>query len=81
MEEYAGAAFIPVIVGIVEVLKRIGLKDRFAPITSIIIGIVLGILYGNEGDIKKGVLQGVYFGLAATGLYSGTKNVVGEIRR
>jgi len=81
MGEYAGVAFIPVVIGIVEVLKKVGLKDKFAPIASIFLGIVLGILYGAEGEIKKGVLQGIYFGLSASGLYSGTKNIVEEVKK
>ncbi len=81
MAEYAGIAFIPIVIGIVEVLKRVGLKDKFAPVASIILGVVLGILYGSDGDIKKGVLQGIYFGLSASGLYSGTKNIVEEIKK
>lgn len=80
MGEYAGVAFIPIIVGIVEVLKRLGLKDRYAPIASLILGLILAIIYAAEGDFKKGLLQGIYFGLAASGLYSGVKNVTEEIK-
>lgn len=80
MQEYAGIAFIPIIVGIVEILKRLGLKEKYAPLASLACGLILAVIYASEGSLKKGILQGIYFGLSACGLYSGAKNVSEEIR-
>ncbi len=72
--EYAGIAVIPLLIGILEVLKKVGLKEKYVPAVSVLLGIVIGIgLFGN-GDIRAGVVQGIFIGLSAVGLYSGTKN-------
>ena len=75
IKEFAGVAFIPVIVGIVEVLKKIGITEKLAPLISLILGVIFGILYASEGNYKQGVLLGIYFGLSASGLYSGVKEL------
>ncbi|WP_026486765.1 hypothetical protein [Caldanaerobius polysaccharolyticus] len=67
---------IPLIVGVVEVLKRLGLPEKWSALASAIIGIIIGIFYIAPGDILKGILEGLAIGLAATGLYSGTKNTI-----
>ncbi|OZV11300.1 hypothetical protein CIW83_15075 [Tissierella sp. P1] len=72
--EYAGIAIIPLLIGILEVLKKVGLKEKYVPAISVSLGIVIGIgLFGN-GDTKAGLVQGIFIGLSAVGLYSGTKN-------
>ncbi len=72
--EYAGIAIIPLLIGILEVLKKVGLKEKYVPVASVLLGIVIGIgLFGN-GDIRAGLVQGIFIGLSAVGLYSGTKN-------
>lgn len=67
---------VPLIVGVVEVFKMAGLPNRFVPLSSLVIGIVIGILYLGDGNILKGSLIGTSLGLSAVGLYSGTKNVM-----
>jgi len=67
-------AIIPLIVGIVELLKQVGLPSKFAALVSVILGIVIGMVYLSPDDIKKGILVGLALGLAASGLYSGTKS-------
>lgn len=72
--EYRGIAIIPLLIGILEVLKKVGLKEKYVPVASVLLGIVIGIgLFGN-GDIRAGLVQGIFIGLSAVGLYSGTKN-------
>lgn len=73
-------AIIPFIVGVVELLKEIGLPSKFAAIVSAVIGIIIGIVYLSPDDIKRGVLVGLALGLAASGLYSGTKSTVDGLR-
>lgn len=76
MMEYYEIAIIPLIIGLVEVLKRIGLPKKLTPLASLILGIAAGIYYIYPEDIKKGILIGVMVGLSASGLYSGTKNTI-----
>lgn len=73
MEIY-DVAIIPLIVGVVELLKMLGLPAKFAATAATALGIVVGIIYIAPGDIAKGVLVGLSLGLAASGLYSGVKN-------
>lgn len=79
MEIY-NVAIIPLIVGITELLKMLGLPAKFAAVAAVVLGVVIGIIYVAPGDIAKGVLVGLSLGLAASGLYSGVKNTNEGIR-
>ncbi|WMM23658.1 phage holin family protein [Tissierella sp. MB52-C2] len=74
--EYGGIAIIPLLIGILEVFKRVGLKDKYIPVVSVVLGVVIGIGLFGDGDIKIGLVQGIFIGLSAVGLYSGTKNTL-----
>lgn len=76
MMEYSGIGIIPLLIGILEVLKQIGLRDKLVPLTSLILGIVIGVSFISPVDIKAGIVQGIYIGLSAVGLYSGAKNIL-----
>ncbi|MFZ5352914.1 MAG: hypothetical protein ACOZCL_09345 [Bacillota bacterium] len=67
---------IPIIIAAVELMKGLGLPKKFSAIVSLFLGVLAGILYFNNDDIKRGILNGIIFGLTASGLYSGTKNTV-----
>ena len=75
-----GIAVIPLIIGLVQALKGIGLPDTFAPIASIGLGLILAIvqiLTGADIEPLAAVLTGIAYGLSASGLYSGTRAVTG----
>lgn len=74
--EYGGIAIIPLLIGILEVFKKLGLKDKYIPVVSVVLGITIGIGLFGDGDIKIGLVQGIFIGLSAVGLYSGTKNAL-----
>jgi len=78
--EYAGIALIPLIIGLAEVIKKIGLNSKFIPLVNLILGLIAGIIFLNPGDIKAGIIQGLFIGLSASGLYSGVKNTVEGIK-
>lgn len=78
--EYAGIAIIPLLIGILEMLKKAGVNDKIIPVISVIAGIGLGIALFAAGDLKAGIIQGIYIGLSAVGLYSGTKNTIEGIK-
>ncbi len=73
-------AIIPLIVGLVELAKKLGLPDKFAALLSAVLGVVIGLVYVAPNDPAKGVLVGLSMGLAASGLYSGVKNTVEGIK-
>lgn len=67
-------ACVPLALGLVQVVKTVGLPSRFAPLTSIGIGIALVALTGVAWQIF--VAQGIIVGLLASGLWSGGKALV-----
>lgn len=71
-------AVVPVIVALVALFTGAGLPKRFAPIVAVVLGIAAGLIYVAPGDVAQGVFVGLTMGLAASGLYSGTKNVVNK---
>lgn len=73
--DYKGIAIIPIITMLVDVLKRAGLPKKFAPLTSLILGVVFGMVFLNDGDIKNAIITGLIIGMSASGLYSGGKEV------
>jgi len=68
-------AIIPLIVGVTELGKKLGLPAKFSPILSAGLGIAAGMVYVAPEDPAKAVLVGLSLGLGACGLYSGVKNV------
>lgn len=80
--EIGGVAVVPLIIAVVALLKGLGLDKRWAPLAAVLAGVV--IVVANQaarvvpgfGDWYQAVLAGLAAGLAAVGLYSGTKNTL-----
>lgn len=67
---------IPLIVGIVQVIKYFGFKKKwFLPLASLLFGILAGVIYLYPNDVNAGVLIGILLGLSASGMYSGGKAI------
>jgi len=66
---------IPVVLGVVSAIKKVGLSSRWAPIVSLVLGLGLSFFLGGDTTFQV-VLQGLVVGLSASGLYSGTKATV-----
>ncbi|MHA6260838.1 hypothetical protein ACXYMX_13215 [Sporosarcina sp. CAU 1771] len=75
MEIY-DVVLIPLIIGIVQLLKITGLPKKMLPIVSLLFGLLAGIFYMHPGDIKGGILVGLMMGLSASGMYSGGKALI-----
>lgn len=71
----AHAVLVPVIVGVVEVFKRVGLTDRFAPLAALILG-VAGAWVFVGGTVASIAIGGIAVGLLASGLYSGGRTTL-----
>lgn len=67
--------FIPVIVTLVQIFKKVGLPQKFSPFMSLIFGLIIGVLAESTGDIKKGFLNGIILGTSASGLYSSGREI------
>lgn len=66
-------AAIPITVGVVQVVKKVGLTDKWAPLASLLVGAGLVFLSGAVWQIV--IAQGIIVGLAASGLYSSGKTI------
>jgi uncharacterized membrane protein YGL010W len=73
--EVYNIAIIPLVLGLVELFKRAGVSAKYSPFVAVILGVLAGVFYISS-DIKEGVIIGLMLGLSASGLYSGTKNLV-----
>jgi hypothetical protein len=86
MEEIAGVAGVPLIVGLVEVAKGVGLGARWAPAVALGLGLALSLGYhaalGGVGGAEwaQAAVSGLALGLAASGLYSGARAVAHATR-
>lgn len=72
------AAQIAVIIGLAEIVKKIGLPSKYIPIFDVLAGLLFGIgVFGvaMSYGVVNGALIGVFEGLSACGLFSGVKNV------
>lgn len=63
---------VPIVIGLVEMIKRVGLKSRYAGLVSVGLGIGGAALLG--GPASTIVLGGIVVGLSAAGLYSSTRS-------
>ncbi len=73
-------AILPAIVGIVELLKRLGMSSKWAPLASVALGLISGYFYVAPGNLTQAILSGIGLGLAAVGLWSGPKNTAEGLR-
>lgn len=72
------AAQIALIIGIAELVKRLGFKTKYIPLIDLGLGIVSGVcVFGlmlGQG-MAQGAVIGIALGLSACGLFSGIKNI------
>lgn len=68
------ALLVPVILGLVEVVKISGLPRRFLPLVAAILGVGYSLLV-NGLTLESGIL-GLVAGLSSVGLYSGVTNTL-----
>lgn len=67
----------PIVAGIVELLKHVGLNTKYAPLTAICIGIALAVLYTfGSIELSMRLWAGLLAGLAASGFYSQIKEQI-----
>ena len=67
-------AVVPLVIGCVEAFKYVGLPPKFAPIISVIMGVIFAALVA--ANVPSLVLGGITVGRLASGLYSGVKATI-----
>jgi hypothetical protein len=81
LQAYIGdIAIVPVIMGITEVFKALGMPAKYGPLVSWVIGLVIGFLYIAPQDPATAFVLGSALGLSAAGLYESGKTVYLEMR-
>lgn len=65
---------IPIIIGIVQAIKKVGLDTRYAPILSVVLGIAGAYFF--IGTDSSSIILGIVAGLTSCGLWSGTKATI-----
>ncbi len=66
----------PVVIGLVEVVKRWADNSKIAPVISILFGVGLYWLVLPRVPASEFVIGGIIIGLMASGLYSGGKTLI-----
>ena len=67
---------IPLIVAFVSALKKAGMDSKYAPLVSVLVGIISFYFFGESLEVKTNLFVGLISGLSACGLYSGTKTTL-----
>ena len=82
MFEFTDIAFITgIVVAISELLKLTKINPKFLPIINLALGLIFGFVYVAPEDPKTAVMAGLIIGLTASGVYSGSKNVMEGIKQ
>lgn len=66
-----GFALLPLIIGLVAMVRTLGLSRRLLPVASLAFGI--GAAFLATDNVKQAIVTGVALGLASSGLYAGVK--------
>jgi hypothetical protein len=76
--DFIGLAGIPVIVGLIQVAKPFITDTRLLPPIALVLGVAVnvGIAAATAGNIGLSVLIGIVVGLAASGLYSQSRQYI-----
>lgn len=75
------ALVVATIMALVQVIKVMGLPDKYAPLPALAFGIAAGLVYLDPVDWRRGLLFGIIASLVAVGAWSGPKNVIEAVRR
>lgn len=74
--EIFGILAVPLIVGLVEAAKAMGLPARWAALLALALGVLLSMAATDAANPLVGaVVRGLALGLAASGLYAGARAV------
>ena len=76
--ELYGVGAVALIIGLVQLIKGLGLPAKYAGLASVCLGLTIGLgqAYLAEQVAFEAVVTGLALGLSAAGLYSTTKNAV-----
>lgn len=73
-------ALVPIVIGLNQVLKQIGLPSNLVPVGSIALGVAGSFFIPGIAGLFAIVVGGISVGLMAVGLYSGTASTVSAVK-
>lgn len=71
----AMAVLTPIVVAFVEAAKRLLIPGRWAPLVALACGVALAFIFPPDAAWRNELAAGILSGLAASGLWSGTRAV------
>jgi ABC-type glycerol-3-phosphate transport system permease component len=66
-------ALIPVLIGLNEVWKTLGVTNRWIPLASILVAIGISFIVPGVDSVFQAIIGGLVVGLSAVGLFSGVR--------
>ncbi len=76
MFDYLTYSVPAVVIGLMELLKGVGVSKRLIPFINIGLSVAIFTLYVYPKDIKEGIFVGVVAALSSMGLFNATKSTV-----
>lgn len=73
--ELFGYSIPLILIGITELVKRLGAGKRLAPIINLVVSLLIFVL-GNLNDIPLGIVNGIVASLISMGLFNATKSTI-----
>lgn len=67
---------VPLLIGILEMVKNLGIDNKYIPAISVVLGVVSGFALNGFTNPTESIYTGIAIGLSAVGLYSGAKNTL-----
>lgn len=77
METITTASVMAAVMGITQAIKMLGLPKRYAPLTSVAVGIGFAMFFFKD-NAPEIIFAGVVMGLTVSGLYSSGKALLGK---
>lgn len=74
--EFLGFGIPAIVIGLMELLKGVGVNKRIIPFINIGLTVAIFTLYVYPTDIKTGVYIGVIASLTSMGLFNASKSTV-----
>ena len=76
MDDYYNLVLIPIVVGMVEIVKCFNLNKKYIPVFSILFGILMVFISNSDVEWNKNLIDGLIIGLSSVRLYSGVNSLL-----
>lgn len=77
MIEEKVALLIPVLMGMLQIMKTVGFPVKYIPLLALLFGLVCGLIL-QPTDYISAIITGATIGFSAVGIHSGIKNTMNK---